>query len=90
MLLLIFNFRLVRELFETARIKKPSIIFIDEIDSLCADRSKDEDESTRRIKSEFLVQMDGVGKDQDGILVLGATNMPWILDPAIRRRFEVR
>lgn len=50
-----------------------------------------EADSIRRIKTEFLVQMDGVGKSTDQqILVLGATNIPWELDPAIRRRFEKR
>lgn len=72
-----------------ARKNKPSIIFIDEVDSLCSSRSDTESESARRIKTEFLVQMQGVGNDNDGILVLGATNTPWVLDSAIRRRFEV-
>lgn len=72
-----------------ARANKPAIIFIDEIDSLCSSRSDTESESARRIKTEFLVQMQGVGKDDEGILVLGATNIPWVLDSAIRRRFEV-
>lgn len=52
--------------------------------------NKTESDSTRRIKTEFLVQMQGVGKTHDGILVLGATNVPWELDPAMRRRFEKR
>ncbi|XP_057291230.1 vacuolar protein sorting-associated protein 4-like isoform X2 [Hydractinia symbiolongicarpus] len=82
--------RLVKALFEMARENKPSIIFIDEVDSLCASRSENESESARRIKTEFLVQMQGVGVDNDGILVLGATNIPWVLDSAIRRRFEKR
>jgi len=82
--------KLVRNLFELARTHKPSIIFIDEIDSLCSSRSDNESESARRIKTEFLVQMQGVGNDTDGILVLGATNIPWVLDAAIRRRFEKR
>ncbi|XP_043209517.1 vacuolar protein sorting-associated protein 4-like [Amphibalanus amphitrite] len=82
--------KLVRNLFELAREHKPSIIFIDEIDSLCSSRSDNESESARRIKTEFLVQMQGVGNDSDGILVLGATNIPWVLDAAIRRRFEKR
>lgn len=82
--------KLVRNLFELARAHKPSIIFIDEVDSLCSSRSENESESARRIKTEFLVQMQGVGKDSDGILVLGATNIPWVLDSAIRRRFEKR
>jgi vacuolar protein-sorting-associated protein 4 len=82
--------KLVRQLFEMARAQKPSIIFIDEVDSLCSSRSDNESESARRIKTEFLVQMQGVGHDTDGILVLGATNIPWVLDAAIRRRFEKR
>ena len=73
-----------------AREKKPSIIFIDEIDSLCGSRSEGENDSTRRIKTEFLVQMQGVGNSMDGVLVLGATNVPWELDNAIRRRFQKR
>jgi vacuolar protein-sorting-associated protein 4 len=82
--------RLVKQLFEMARENSPSIVFIDEIDSLCGNRSDGENESGRRIKTEFLVQMQGVGKTNDGVLVLGATNTPWDLDPAIRRRFEKR
>lgn len=82
--------KLVKNLFELARAHKPSIVFIDEVDSLCSARSDNESESARRIKTEFLVQMQGVGSDNDGVLVLGATNTPWILDSAIRRRFEKR
>lgn len=82
--------RLVKQLFELARKSAPSIIFIDEVDSLCSARGEGENDSARRIKTEFLVQMQGVGRDQTGVLVLGATNTPWELDPAIRRRFERR
>merc|ERR1711974_174677 len=82
--------KLVKNLFTMAREHKPSIIFIDEVDSLTSSRSDNESESARRIKTEFLVQMQGVGNDTDGILVLGATNIPWQLDAAIRRRFEKR
>jgi vacuolar protein-sorting-associated protein 4 len=71
-----------------ARESKPSIVFIDEIDSLCSARSDSESESARRIKTEFLVQMNGVGNDMDGVLVLAATNIPWQLDSAIRRRYS--
>ncbi|KAI0271710.1 P-loop containing nucleoside triphosphate hydrolase protein [Gloeopeniophorella convolvens] len=72
--------RLVKQLFQMARESKPAIIFIDEGES----------EGSRRIKTEFLVQMNGVGHDDTGVLVLGATNIPWQLDPAIKRRFEKR
>ena len=82
--------KLVKNLFEMAREHKPSIIFIDEVNSLCGSRSENESESARRIKTEFLVQMKRVGNDTDGILVLGATNIPWQLDAAIRRWFEKR
>ncbi|GFY67712.1 vacuolar protein sorting-associated protein 4B [Trichonephila inaurata madagascariensis] len=82
--------KLVKNLFEMGRQHKPSIIFIDEIDSLCSSRSDTESESARRIKTEFLIQMQGVGNDNDGVLVVGATNIPWVLDSAIRRRFEKR
>ncbi|XP_043351389.1 vacuolar protein sorting-associated protein 4A isoform X1 [Dermochelys coriacea] len=82
--------KLVKNLFELARQHKPSIIFIDEVDSLCGSRNENESEAGRRIKTEFLVQMQGVGNNNDGTLVLGATNIPWVLDSAIRRRFEKR
>jgi vacuolar protein-sorting-associated protein 4 len=83
--------RLVKNLFEMAReAEGRSIIFIDEVDSLCSSRTEGESDSGRRIKTEFLVQMDGVGKNKSDILVLGATNVPWELDSAIRRRFEKR
>lgn len=82
--------KLIKQLFRMAREKKPSIIFIDEVDSLCGSRSEGENDSSRRIKTEFLVQMQGVGNSMDGVLVLGATNVPWELDNAIRRRFQKR
>ena len=83
--------RTIRALFEKARGNAPSIIFIDEVDSMCGSRdSGGDNESSRRIKTEFLTQMQGVGRDSSKVLVLGATNTPWSLDPAIRRRFEKR
>ncbi|CAF1109139.1 unnamed protein product [Rotaria sordida] len=80
----------VRGLFELARDRQPCIVFIDEIDALCGQRNDTESESARRVKTEFLVQMQGVGTDNSGVLVLAATNIPWALDTAIRRRFEKR
>jgi hypothetical protein len=71
-----------------ARESKPAIIFIDEVDSLAGTRNEGESEGSRRIKTEFLVQMNGVGHDDTGVLVLGATNIPWQLDPAIKRRWD--
>ncbi|KAL8664105.1 MAG: hypothetical protein Q9202_003289 [Teloschistes flavicans] len=82
--------RLVKQLFTMARENKPSIIFIDEVDALCGPRGEGESEASRRIKTELLVQMDGVGNDSKGVLILGATNIPWQLDAAIRRRFQRR
>jgi len=86
--------RHVRVLFKMARECAPSIIFIDEIDALCSSRGESEHDSVRRVKSEFLVQMDGITDDDDStqnhVLILGATNLPWNLDMAIRRRFERR
>ncbi|TNN07537.1 Vacuolar protein sorting-associated protein [Schistosoma japonicum] len=82
--------KLVKSLFAMAREQKPSIIFIDEVDSLCGSRNDNESESTRRIKTEFLVQMQGVSSNNENVLVLAATNTPWTLDSAIRRRFEKR
>lgn len=82
--------RLVKQLFSMARENKPSIIFIDEVDALCGPRGEGESEALRRIKTELLVQMNGVGNDPQGVLVLGATNIPWQLDAAVRRRFERR
>lgn len=82
--------KLVKELFGMARKSGKAIIFIDEIDALVSSRSDNESESSRRIKTEFLVQMDGVGKSSDGVLLLGATNIPWGLDDALLRRMERR
>ncbi len=61
------NSRLVKALFEMAREAKPAIIFIDEVDSLCGSRSENESESARRIKTEFLVQMQGIYYSLDSL-----------------------
>ncbi|KAH7905222.1 ATPase family associated with various cellular activities-domain-containing protein [Hygrophoropsis aurantiaca] len=79
-------YRLVKNLFEMARENKPAVIFIDEMDSLAGARGDNDSDCSRRIKTEFLVQMSGVGHDDTGILVLGATDILWQLDSAIKRR----
>lgn len=75
-----------------ARETKNAVVFIDEIDSIGKSRSEgsNESESSRRVKNEFLFQMDGVGSTNEGVLLLGATNMPWELDRALLRRLEQR
>jgi len=81
--------RLVKNLFDMARKGKRAIIFIDEVDSLCVSRDGAIDTTDQRIVTEFLNQMDG-GVKNDNVLVIGATNLPWDLDTAMRRRFESR
>lgn len=85
---------MMRQMFELARDRQPSVIFIDEIDSLLTSRgSKNEMESSRRMKTEFLVQFDGVLTKEAAksrVLVIGATNLPQQLDDAVLRRFGKR
>lgn len=84
--------KLVRALFSVARKLQPSIIFIDEIDSLLSERNTGEHEASRRLKTEFLVEFDGLPSnlESDKIVVLGATNRPQELDEAALRRFTKR
>ncbi|KFY10899.1 hypothetical protein V492_04786 [Pseudogymnoascus sp. VKM F-4246] len=98
--------KLVRALFALAKSLAPSIIFVDEIDSLLSSRAgAGEHEATRRIKTEFLIQWSDLqraaagreqtDKEKDAgdptrVLVLAATNMPWLIDDAARRRFVRR
>ena len=83
--------KMVRALFGVARVHQPAVIFIDEIDSLLTQRTDGDQEASRRIKTEFLVQMDGAATSkEDRILVVGATNRPQELDEAARRRLVKR
>lgn len=124
--------KMVRAAFELAKMYAPSILMLDEIDGLCGVRSEDETESSRRVKNEFIVQMDGIaefnshvdaqaedtastktpakdavdsaaGGESGGgsnipgspgrrrfVILLAATNLPFQVDPAVRRRFDRR
>ena len=84
--------KLVRTLFAVARCHQPAVIFMDEIDSLLSKRTDSEHEASRRIKTEFLVQLDGAGTtgEADRLLVVGATNRPNEIDEAARRRLVKR
>jgi len=78
-------------LFEVARKAAPSIIFIDEVDSLLSLRGTDEVGGERRVKTQFLIELDGLmTREEERVMVIGATNRPWDLDPAVIRRFERR
>jgi len=95
--------KLVRILFEMAKFYAPTTIFIDEVDSVGSKRRDNDDEASRKVKAELLVNMDGVNTSSSAnaneqqeeeqrkiVMVLGATNRPWDLDDALRRRFEKR
>ena len=88
--------KLLRTLFQVARAAAPSIIFVDEMDALLSSRKSDgEHEASRRFKTEFMTNMDGIvknGGDENGkhLLVIAATNCPWDIDSAVLRRFPRR
>lgn len=87
--------KLIRMLFELARHHAPSTIFLDEIDSIMGQRDSSggggqEHEASRRMKTELLIQMDGLAKTTDVVFVLAASNLPWELDAAMLRRLEKR
>lgn len=77
-------------IFELARNNTPCVLFIDEIDALGASRTDMKQSSSRHLINQFLQELDGVENDNDGVLIIGATNTPWNLDPAFRRpgRFD--
>lgn len=82
--------RNLHEVFEMARRNNPCVLFFDEVDALGASRSDMRQTSGRHLINQFLAELDGVKSSNDGVLVLGATNAPWHLDPAFRRpgRFD--
>ena len=81
----------VKSLFKIAYKRVPSIIFIDEIDSILSKRSESENEATKRLKTEFLIQFDGLGSNTNAkLLVIAATNRPMDLDEALLRRLPKR
>lgn len=82
--------RNLHAIFEKARKLKPCVLFFDEVDALGANRTDMKNSAGKHVINQFLAEMDGVQYDNDGILVLAATNAPWHLDPAFRRpgRFD--
>jgi SpoVK/Ycf46/Vps4 family AAA+-type ATPase len=72
-------------IFEKARHSRPCVLFFDEIDALAFARSKAQSEHTRQVVNEFLSQLDGFGADNQEVLILAATNMPWDVDSAMKR-----
>ncbi|KAF1883702.1 hypothetical protein Lal_00012619 [Lupinus albus] len=83
--------KLVRALFGVASCRQPAVIFVDEIDSLLSQRkSEGEHESSRRLKTQFLIEMEGFDSGNEQILLIGATNRPQELDEAARRRLTKR
>ena len=79
----------LRKIFEDAARKGPSIIFIDEIDAIAPQRERVTGEVEKRIVAQLLALMDGLNQRQN-VIVIGATNLPNALDPALRRpgRFD--
>jgi SpoVK/Ycf46/Vps4 family AAA+-type ATPase len=77
-------------LFDKARSYRPAVLFFDELDALAYSRSKAQSDHTRSTVNEFLNQLDGMAGNNEQVLILAATNMPWDVDPAMKRpgRFD--
>jgi AAA+ superfamily predicted ATPase len=80
----------LHEIFETARRNKPCVLFFDEVDAMGASRSDLKQSAMRHVINQFLAEMDGAETDNEGVLILAATNAPWSVDGAFRRpgRFD--
>ncbi len=80
----------LHEIFELARQNKPCVLFFDEVDAMGASRSDLKQSAMRHVINQFLAEMDGVGSNNEGVLILAATNAPWSVDAAFRRpgRFD--
>lgn len=80
----------MHQVFEIARQNAPCVLFFDEVDALAADRKDLRHSAGRTLINQFLAELDGAEGDNDGVLILGATNAPWHIDPAFRRpgRFD--
>jgi len=82
--------RKLHALFEKARASTPSVMFFDELEALAGKRQHTRELTSSKLVSQFLSEMDGFVKNNSGVLILGATNVPWAIDPAFRRpgRFD--
>ncbi|MGA2583934.1 MAG: AAA family ATPase [Tepidisphaeraceae bacterium] len=80
----------LHELFEQGRRNQPCVLFFDEVDALAASRADMRHHGGRHLINQFLSEMDGISANNDGLLILAATNAPWHVDSAFRRpgRFD--
>ncbi|CEF70325.1 AAA+ ATPase domain and ATPase, AAA-type, core domain and P-loop containing nucleoside triphosphate hydrolase domain-containing protein [Strongyloides ratti] len=80
--------KLIKAVFDLAVLMSPSILFFDEMDGICSKRRSADSNYDRENKSELLVKFEEMSKKQKDVCVIGATNFPWDIDPAIKRRFD--
>ena len=80
----------LHDIFETARANAPVVLFLDEIDAVGLKRSAAISSYMRALTNQLLMELDGIGSDNEGVFILAATNTPWDVDPALRRpgRFD--
>jgi AAA+ superfamily predicted ATPase len=82
--------RKLHALFQQARSATPAVMFFDELEALAGKRQYTREATSSKLVSQFLSEMDGFVKNNSGVLILAATNVPWAIDPAFRRpgRFD--